>query len=300
MNASLIICTYNRAESLARTLDSIKKMDVSPDLSWELVIVDNNSSDDTAKVVDAFRATTAVEVHYVVETKQGLSFARNRGIREKKGDIAIFTDDDVIVDKRWLTEIVRAFGQLDAACIGGKILPLWESPPPGWLRKELYSYIALLDSGDDVLRMDQPRLWGANFAVRSSIFEKYGGFNTGLGRLPNKLFGYEETELIDKLIRAGEKVFYCPGVVLQHCIEANRMKKAYFRKWKLNEGELMAFRRREAEQTRRWRVPLGSMKRLIKAGLRYVGFLIFKPQEAFVEQLDVLFEFGYLRETLRH
>ena len=300
MKASVIICTYNRAESLARTLESINRMEVSDDLSWELVVVDNNSSDNTQNVVVGFRSTTAFNVQYVVERKQGLSFARNRGIKEKKGEITIFTDDDVVVDKCWLVETVRAFEELDAACIGGKILPLWENPPPGWLRKELFSYIALLDSGDEVLRLDHPRLWGANFSVRSSLFVKYGVFNTELGRLPHKLFGYEETELIDQFIQAGERVFYCPQVVVHHCIPANRMKKSYFRKWKFDEGELMALRSRDPEPNSLLGVPLDSIKRLIKGGLHYIRFLVFRPRLAFVEQLNVIFEFGYIREKLRH
>ena len=300
MKASVIICTYNRAKSLARTLDSLKRMEVPRDLSWELVVVDNNSKDDTADVVGKFRATTPIHIQYVVETKQGLSFARNRGIRVKKGEITAFTDDDVIVDKFWLSEIVNAFEKYDAACVGGKILPLWEYPPPKWLRKELYCYIALLDSGEDVLRLELPHLWGANFAVKSSLFEKYGAFDTGLGRLPHKLYGYEETELLAQLIQAREKVFYCPGVVVHHCIPADRMKKSYFRKWKFDEGEHMAIRSRDGESRRFFGVPLNSIEHLIRTVLHYFRILVFKPEEAFLDELKIVFDLSYIRAAIRH
>ena len=99
MDISIIICTYNRSESLKRTLQSLKEMSVSDDIEWELLIVDNNSTDNTREAVNDFTKTSGLNCRYVFESKQGLSNARNRGVKEACGEIIAFTDDDVIVDK---------------------------------------------------------------------------------------------------------------------------------------------------------------------------------------------------------
>jgi glycosyltransferase involved in cell wall biosynthesis len=274
-------------------------METADDFLWELVIVDNNSNDETNDVVSQFRATTTINVNYVVEKRQGLSFARNCGIQVKKGKITVFTDDDVVVDKFWLSNMVQAFKRYGAGCVGGKILPLWEYPPPKWLGSELYSYLALLDLGEDVLRLKTPNIWGANFAVASVLFEKYGGFDTKLGRQPNKLYGLEETALLDKLIRGGEKVYYCPEVVVHHCIPATRMKKAYFRKWKFDEGENRAIRSQDAEVKKPFRMLFKHIEHLIRTMVHFCRIVSFKPEEAFVDELKAISDLGYIRQTFR-
>jgi glycosyltransferase involved in cell wall biosynthesis len=105
MNASVIICTYNRSGSLERTLASLARMELRDSADWELLVVDNNSKDDTRVVVDGFTRASGVNCRYIFEKEQGLSHARNRGIREAKGEIIAFTDDDVLLDRHWLKNI---------------------------------------------------------------------------------------------------------------------------------------------------------------------------------------------------
>ena len=147
MNISVIICTYNRSGSLVRTLESFREVLHPKDAAWELVVVDNNSSDNTREVVDLFIEKSGIPCGYVFENKQGLSYARNNGVAEAKGEILSFTDDDVIVDKNWLQNIEHEFKEKDVACIGGKILPIWEKPQPEWLKGELMQFLALQDLG---------------------------------------------------------------------------------------------------------------------------------------------------------
>ena len=162
-------------------------MSVPVNLSWEVIVVDNNSSDNTRKVVEDFVRSSELNIRYVFEGKQGHSHARNTGVKEAKGEIIAFTDDDVIVEKSWIHNIDRIFKEDYVGCIGGKILPIWEKPCPKWLTKDLYGYLALLDYGENPFYIDSPEIWGANFAVKSSLFQKYGYFDTTLGRLPTKL-----------------------------------------------------------------------------------------------------------------
>ena len=167
MDISVIICTYNRSGSLRRTLEHIRKMTVSERVNWELLVVDNNSKDDTPAVVESFKKSTNIRCRYIFEINQGLSFARNAGINNATGEIIVFTDDDVLVDNNWINNIYDAFKTHgDVACIGGKILPAWEKSPPKWLKGELLNILALCDLGEEKKYLSEVKVWGANLSFR--------------------------------------------------------------------------------------------------------------------------------------
>lgn len=132
---TVIVCTYNRCESLRRTLNSLAQLSAA-DVSWELVVVDNHSKDDTAEVVRRFVENSTFAIRYVFEINQGLSYARNAGIRAARGEIIAFTDDDVVVDSNWLCELQRTFDQFDqfeCITVGGRIFALWTCEKSSWL-----------------------------------------------------------------------------------------------------------------------------------------------------------------------
>lgn len=182
MDISVIICTYNRASGLLQTLQSIGQMDNPQGICWELIVVDNNSSDGTQNVIQEFAYDADIDVKNIFEGTQGLSYARNAGLGQARGKLIAFTDDDVIVDRQWLVNICKAFASSDAWCIGGKILPIWSVPKPKWLSKRIHYALALLDYGDEVKKMTKPNLWGANLSFRAAVFDSYGMFDTSLGR----------------------------------------------------------------------------------------------------------------------
>lgn len=243
MTISTIVCTFNRAASLQATLQSLARARVPDGCSWELVVVDNNSTDATQAVIESFLEDHCLPVRNVRETTPGLSHARNRGIAVATGDILTFTDDDVLVDPDWLVRIAEAFAEHGPAVVGGRILPLWETPPPRWLDSSLYAYLALADYGDDPLCLKTPKVWGANLSFRADVFAKYGRFSTSLGRAPGKLYAGEEVELLRTLLREGEKVLYYPAAVVHHRIGGHRTTKNYFRQWRYDQGELEAINR---------------------------------------------------------
>jgi glucosyl-dolichyl phosphate glucuronosyltransferase len=239
MELSVVVCTFNRSESLRRVLNSLREALIPDHLSCEFIVVDNNSDDDTRFVCEDIEKHYESRIRYVFEDKRGVSHARNRGIWEAKGEIIAFTDDDVIVDKHWIQNIDKAFREHDdVACVGGKIMPIWEISKPKWLKSNLYGCLALLDHGDSVAYLDKPHIWGANFAVKYEMFKKYGLFDSNLGRIPGKLYGYEETEFLQKLQSAGEKLLYYPSLIIHHHVPAHRLSKKYLRKWRFDEGEL--------------------------------------------------------------
>ena len=239
MKFSLVVCTCNRSERLKRMLISLREAVIPDGLSCEFILVDNNSDDYTRSVFEEVEKHYESKIRYVFEGKRGISHARNRGIKEARGEIIGFTDDDVIVDKYWIQNIEKAFKEYDdVACVGGKILPIWEISKPKWLKPRLYDYLALLDYGESVTYMDSPNIWGANFAVKSEMFKKYGLFDSNLGRIPGKLYSGEETEFLHRLQNAGEKILYYPLSIIYHCVSAHKMSKKYFRKWHFDAGEL--------------------------------------------------------------
>lgn len=289
MEISIIIATYNRSESLRKTLDSIKELVVPKDTTWEIIIIDNNSTDNTRDVVEEFRLKTGLKVIYIYEEKQGKPYALNHGLRIARGKVVALTDDDVIVDRYWLCNILKAFERTNATCLGGRVLPLWEKEPPSWLRKELYGCIALLDLGNEYLEISEPNIWGVNMAVKNSFFQKYNFmFNT------NFLKRGEDTDLVEKLLVNKELVYYCPDMIVYHCIPIERMKKSYFRKWKFDQGKFRAIYFEKNTYNNNMGIPLFVIRQIIKNLFLYVWFLVTSPQKAFVEQAHLMHYFGFI------
>ncbi|MEW5746942.1 MAG: glycosyltransferase [Nitrospirota bacterium] len=300
MKASVVVCTYNRAVSLKRTLASLAAMAPPDDAEWELLVIDNNSPDATREAVEEFAGTAPLTVRYVFEPQQGLSYARNRGVREARGEIIAFTDDDIVVDALWLRNIVRAFREHDAGCIGGKIIPLWSQPRPAWFTSELFWYLALLDLGDEVRILTEPQLWGANFAVKASLFSRYGYFNPAAGRIGEKLYAGEETQFIRTLIGNGEKVCYVPDIVVHHVVPAERIRKSYFRRTIFDRGEQLALETETGGDPTLMGVPLQELPSVAGKLWNYLHALMRRQRRAFNEQLDLVGNMGYIVGKIKY
>lgn len=294
MNLSVVICTFNRSGSLKRTLASAASMEGWDSADRELLVVDNNSKDDTKVVVDGFTRASGVNCRYILEKEQGLSHARNRGIREARGEIIAFTDDDVLLDKHWLRNISLEFENGGVACVGGKILPVWESPCPAWLKGDLLDVLALQDLGEKKIKLDNPVIWGANLSFHSSMFRKHGFFDTKLGNMEGKFYGGEETKFVDLLLEKGENVHYCPNVLVHHCIPESRVKKSYFRKWFFDKGELKAIQMGEYHSRNIRGIPLYVIKAAGVELSRYLGKQITSPRSAFRQQLIMIHTLGMI------
>jgi glycosyltransferase involved in cell wall biosynthesis len=237
---SVIICTYNRCESLRKTLQTCCALEVPAGLAWELLVVDNNSSDATNQVCQSF--TSDLPIRYIFERAQGQSPARNHGVRESKGSLLLFTDDDVNVDHRWLAEIWGVASQHpDAAFFGGKVLPEWESPPPRWLLEhsvELAGVAMHYELGDRprFLASGESTFFGANMAFRREAFDKGASFDENLGLKGNDPTRSEETDFMQRLGSIGFKGFYIPEAVVYHRNPRSRMTERYVRQWFIGYG----------------------------------------------------------------
>lgn len=229
MKASIAICTHNRAADLREALLSLMQQSYQDD--YEIIVVDNRSTDHTKQVVMAFRELLATPIRYVYEERLGLSVARNRAIREAGGEYVLFLDDDAAASADWIGELARLFDRDPrVGCAGGKIEPVWEGGAPAWLPPENRTLYSILDYADEIKEMHAPDIpFGANMAFRKSIFDEMPAFREDLGRVGNNLLSNEESELIARVRGRGFKVIYTPYASVLHKIPRSRIS----RKWLL-------------------------------------------------------------------
>lgn len=235
MNITVVICTYNRCFTLARALDSVAAQLLPDSVSWEVVVVDNNSCDQTREVVEDYGRRFPGRFRYVFEPHQGLSRARNAGIHAARGEIIAFTDDDVIADSNWLRNLTASLFDGKCAGAGGRIVPPPDFTPPDWYAMDGTmdlpgAFLPLFDLGNETCEMKKAP-YGANMAFHKSMFEKHGMFRVDLGRFGDNLLMGEDTNFGNLLISAGEVLRYEPSALVQHPVPQERLSKKHFRAW---------------------------------------------------------------------
>jgi len=239
---SVVIPTYNRAAMLRNAVNSVLAQDTQT--PFEIVIVDNNSQDDTESVVRALIAEHPDKVRYVVEREQGNAHARNRGVQTARGAIIAFIDDDVTVERDWLSTLKNVLDSRDdLSFVGGRVLPQWDGPPPAWLTPEHWSPLALLDYGPEELIIggNSPRgLLTANIAFRRSVFDEVGTFSPHLQRVKNMIGSMEDTEFLLRVCRSSRQGLYSPRMIARAPVEVERLSKTYHRRWHTGHGHFYA------------------------------------------------------------
>jgi glucosyl-dolichyl phosphate glucuronosyltransferase len=231
MDVSVVLSTYNRAATLCITLESFSGLVLPAGLRWELLVVDNNSTDATREVAERFARDAVFSVRYIFEKRQGKSVALNAAVAEAKGEIIVFTDDDVLLHNAWLANLKKAFDEVDCSAVAGRVVPLWSHPKPEWLRMEGQFAVTNFDLGDEPKQIRVPPI-GANSAFRKDVFKKHGFFRLDLGPKGGRhTITCEDWEFGERLIRAGEKIVYCPAAIVYHPVDPNRTTKRYFLSW---------------------------------------------------------------------
>ena len=248
--ASVLICTFNRARQLRETLAALQSMTPPADCAVDILIVDNNSSDNTAAVIAESTASGPFPVVSLRETRQGKSFALNRGLAQAHGDIIALTDDDVLPAADWLRRIVEAFRGREVWFVFGKVLPLWGAVPPPELltppAQAIWGPLALCDYGDSPVeyvadKFDQRLPIGANLAFSRQALSTIGGWRTDLGKVNNTLISGEDHEIFLRMRRAGRYAgYYDPDITVRHYVPASRLKRRYFRQWFFWHGKTQA------------------------------------------------------------
>jgi glycosyltransferase involved in cell wall biosynthesis len=307
---SVIIPTRNRSRRVADLLDSLARQESAP-FEWEVIVVDNASTDDTAAVVQQKSQTLSIRIWYVLETRPGLHQGRHRGAREAQGDYVGYLDDDMLLEPTWIHGVQRVVqGQADA--VVGRILPKWEAEPPEWLLamapNGIFTYLGLLDLGDIAKPVDSGMVFGGNcFLPRKSVFNLGGFCPDGM---PAELLRYRgdgENGLMKRFKQAGLNAYYEPRATAYHVISADRLTVEYLCKRAYNEGISNSFTQIRAEywgeQPPRDRKGLRyyvqraremSLSELMKAGVRRFERLVnFHPYPEIQKQIDAAYQAGW-------
>lgn len=233
MRLDVVIPTYNRQQSLSRTLESFERARIPEGLTVGVTVVDNNSTDETPRVVDERKARLP-HLSYVYEKRQGRSFALNAGIEATSGDLVGFIDDDEELDEAWFETIYEMFTSQRLDFIGGPYIPKWEIQPPNWLPKKYCGVIGDIQCGDSILPFDENYpgiLMGGNAVIKRAILDKVGLYMTSVSRKGKKLLAGEDEDMYVRLLAANAKGLYVPHLKIFHHIPAERLTKSYFRRW---------------------------------------------------------------------
>lgn len=256
MDLTLLVCTYNRAVDVGDLLDSAFRQQVDPGTTYEIVVVDNNSRDNTAEVVQKAMAVSPVPIRYFFEGRQGKSYALNTAITEAQGEICSIADDDLILPPDYVRRtlaILRAHPKI--SLVGGRVLPQSKVPLPDWLTAEHYAPLALSAFGDTAFVTSKERpvcLLAASFRKRD--LQAAGSYQEGLSVSEGRIGGIEDAEIYQRMYDAGFVGRYDPELSLYHKVEGYRLSKEYHRRWHRDRGRHYAMARMpEFEQPSRFR-----------------------------------------------
>ena len=297
MKVSVVICTYNRAESLRETLQALQKLKHENVPDWEVIVVDNNSSDGTRELL-VEQVGKWSRLKTVFEPRQGLSYARNRGIEEAQGEVILFTDDDVIPEPEWMQEILEGMQRHGAQACGGYVAPIWESAPPAWLTERFHGFLAIRADRTDDYPITDPRQapFGANMAVARKVFDEVGLFDTERGRKGKVLASGEDGELFERILMAGYPVWFLGSARVHHKVESFRLTKSYIRKWRYQTSRNLALAKGVDGERRFLNIPLYMFPQFIKAlGRMLKGYLFEEPGEAFYREVIVFHFLGFMQ-----
>jgi glycosyltransferase involved in cell wall biosynthesis len=313
MDFSVIICTFNRARNLPGCLARLVAQERIEGMAWEVLVIDNNSSDDTARVVEALAKELPIEIRCVREPQQGLNYARNTGIRESRGRCFAYIDDDILVSPRWLASIYGNFERNDADAVGGRIHLDPAIALPKWIREDtdMLGFLGYQDLGDAPVEMDGVKRYpfGGNMALSRRVVERIGYFNPKLGRKGagqkrSELFKGAETDYFHRLAAAGgARICYEPNAIVYHQVMPFQLQKKYFRTIHYNAGYQSAFYE-DARYPRHFAgVPLFMYQQLARATGRYLWQTLTKgPDWAFRQQMNLCHLLGTMqgRYEARH
>jgi len=236
MLLSVIIPTRNRSQTLSCTLDSIKMQTIDPKL-FEVIVIDNRSTDSTRDMVDSFSGKIP-NLRYFYEKEPGLHVGRHKGLKEAKGNILVYADDDIEAFPTWLEGIVGVFEDKDVVLVGGKNLPKFETEPPDWIMKmwlqsrpegKILGLLSILDLGDSIKVINPFYVFGCNYSIRKSIVLEAGGFHPDA--LPRELVRFRgdgESYVSRYIMENGYKALYYPKTSIFHYVSRERMTLKYF------------------------------------------------------------------------
>lgn len=236
MKVSVIIPSFNRAKMLGITIESFINQNYPKD-QYEIIIADNNSTDNTEEVVKYWQGKSPVSIKYISEKRQGVHYARNSAAKHSIGDILYYTDDDMIADKDLLENLMKVFAMgYNIGAATGRVLPKWEIAPPQWILKYCYDgKLSIYDPKEDfIISPFDIGVYSCNQAILRDVFFQSGGFNPE--NTAGEWIGDGETGLNIKIRELGYKFAYIGNAVIYHMIPPERMTQKYLNNRMANQG----------------------------------------------------------------
>jgi glycosyltransferase involved in cell wall biosynthesis len=240
---SVIIPTRNRAKVLERALQSIVNQTISQN-HFEVIVVDNGSTDDTKSIVDSF-VKKIKNLVYIYDENSGLHIGRHRGLLVAHADVLVYGDDDIEATPTWLEGVIESFEDESVALVGGKNIPNFESTPPNWIldmwekggEQKVLGYLSILDFGDEIQEINPNYVFGCNFSIRKAVLLEAGGFHPdGMPQEIIKYRGDGESYVSKYIINKSYKTIYNPKASVYHLCSTDRMTKKYFAQRSFNQG----------------------------------------------------------------
>jgi len=281
MRFSVIVCTYNREKYVGESLRAICRQTFATSY-FELLLIDNNSPDNTQSVFDdVSREFPDVHMRYILETDQGISYARNRGIKESRGEYIVFIDDDETIDDFYLTKLDDYLNKYPEARLGATaVLPVYETQVPKWMSHFTKRLITgYYYKGDEVKIVGAADYPGTGHAIiKKELFERYGCFNTQLGRKAKSLLGAEDKDMFLRLIENKVACYYFPGIPIYHHIPDSKLTDDFFRRLTYSIGKSERIRTKMISQKAFRNRVFSEMKKWVASIVLFFGYtLSFSP-----------------------
>ncbi len=302
IKVSVVIPTHGQSESLGDTLTSLQKQSF-PSKEYEIIVVENGSRANAKQIVEEINGTYGNRVRYIYEPRPGLHHGRNTGAKVGKGNIILYTDDDVIVGPHWIEEIYKCYDDPDVGVVGGKIIGRWEVEPPEWVwmfgtKKNIYP-LTIVDLGEGTFELQKRYVFGANYSARKSVIFETGGSNPDLFP-PNlkHLGGDGEVGFLNKVRAKGYKIVYNSNAIVEHCIPVGRCTSQYF---------IAQFQKIAIESVYRiYRNSNGSIIALIKAliwqmlslGKYYGKALLLQPNQLLIHKIRLAYYISFFKHSV--
>jgi glycosyltransferase involved in cell wall biosynthesis len=302
IDITMLVCTFNRAADLRELLQTALVQETDGEFSFEVLVVDNNSTDDTRAVVKEFIDQGYANLRYAFEGKPGKSHALLHGLEIARGWSYVITDDDFILPKDWLKKIIAAFkSHPDVPVISGKVLPLWQGEPPAWLTPEHWSAIAMADYGDAPFYADEKnQICLLACAFRLADVKAVGGYRPELGVSQKAIGGTEDLDILSRLWKAGRRAFYDPTIYFYHKVPSTRLTKAYHRRWHTEHGYHYALMRQEEFEdagARLFDVPAHQYRQALQNLAQWFGKMLRGRRDAaFLHETRLRFFWGFFRQ----
>jgi glycosyltransferase involved in cell wall biosynthesis len=300
-DVTVILSTFNRKHNLPDCLASLANQRDVEDLSWELLVIDNNSTDGTNRLVaELAEEYSTISVRRVLEKRQGLSYARNRGIVEANSRYLVFIDDDIRATREWLASVYAAFEETKADAVGGPIHLEKSIQLPRWVTDDMRGFLGYQDHGSELFQMNGLKRYpfGGNMGFKALVFDKIGLFDTrmglkGEGKRRSELFKGAETDLLRRLALAGGRIFYEPRALVYHKVRPSQLKKRYFRTIHFNQGYHEAMFDADKYDRTVVGVPLFLYNQAVKSIYWYLQLVLTRgPNFAFRQQMTAGYFIG--------